>query len=65
MTGPVRSVLGIRPELAINRFLGGLPARYESAPGPCKLESVLFTIDVDTRRCVALERVDLFDPEEV
>ena len=61
MTGPVHSVLGIRPEHAINRFLGGLPRRFEPAPGPCKLESVLFAIDTDTRRCVSVERVDLAD----
>ncbi len=59
MTGPARSVLGIKPEMAINRFLGGLPARYEEAPGECKLESVLFTIDTDLGRCVEVERVDL------
>ncbi len=59
MTGPARSVLGIRPEQSINRFLGGLPQRYESAGGECKLESVLFSIDTDTRRCVAVERVDI------
>lgn len=61
MTGPINSVLGIKPEMALNRFLGGLPARYEVAPGPCKLEGVLFTIDVESRRCVALERLDVFD----
>lgn len=61
MAGPVRSVLGIKPEQAINRFLGGLPARYESAEGPCKLESVLFTIDADSGKCLSLERLDVFD----
>lgn len=59
MTGPSQSVLGIRPEQAINRFLGGLPARFEAAAGPCKLESVLFSIDTDTKKCVSVERVDL------
>ena len=59
MTGPARSVLGIRPEQAVNRFLGGLPARYEAAGGACKLESVLFTIDTDQKRCVSAERVDI------
>ena len=61
MTGPIQSVLGIRPELSINRFLGGLPRRYEAAPGPCKLDSVLFTIDTDARKCVDVQRVDLRD----
>ena len=61
MTGPVRSVLGIKPEQAINRFLGGLPQRFEAAPGKCKLESVVFSIDTDARKCVAVERVDIND----
>ena len=61
MTGPARSVLGIRPEQAINRFLGGLPQRFEPAPGPCKLESVIFSIDTAARKCVGAERADLSD----
>ena len=61
MTGPARSVLGIRPEMAINRFLGGLPRRFEPAEGPCKLESVLFTIDVEAGKCLSVERVDISD----
>ena len=61
MTGPSQSVLGIRPEHAINRFLGGLPRRFEPAPGPCKLESVLFSIDVAAGRCLSVERVDIRD----
>lgn len=61
MTGPACSVLGIRPEQAVNRFLGGLPAKYEAADGPCKLESVLFSIDTNIKRCISAERVDLRD----
>ena len=61
MTGPARSVLGIRPDMAINRFLGGLPRRFEPAEGPCKLESVLFSIDVEAGRCLSVERVDISD----
>ena len=59
MTGPAVSVLGIKPEQSVNLFLGGLPQRYEPAPGPGKLNSVLFTVDTDTRRCVSVERCDL------
>ena len=59
MTGPANSILGIRPEQSINIFLGGLPQRYEAAPGKCKLESVLFTIDTNTTRCIRTQRVDL------
>ncbi len=61
MTGPSQSVLGIRPESALNRFLGGLPTRYEPAEGPCKLESVLFTLDAGSGKCLGLERLDVFE----
>ena len=59
MTGPSRSVLGIKPENSINLFLGGLPRRYEEAEGPCKLEGCLFTLDSATGLCTAAERVDI------
>ena len=61
MTGPYRSVLGIRPDISINRFLGGLPMRYEAAPGPCRMDCALFTIDTDARRCVQVQRADIRD----
>lgn len=59
MTGPAQSVIGIRPAQAINRFLGGLPQRFQPADGPCKLNAVLFDIDAAARRCTAAERVDV------
>ncbi len=59
MTGPARSVLGIRPEHSINLFLGGLPRRYEEAEGSCKLNACRFTIDTEKKKCVQVRRVDL------
>jgi metallophosphoesterase (TIGR00282 family) len=61
MTGPKHSVLGIRPELSIQKFRGDLYQRYQWAEGPTKMEAVLFTIDTETGRCKAVERVDLTD----
>ena len=59
MTGPSRSVLGIKPENSINLFLGGLPRRYEEAEGPCKLNACLFVIDTEKKRCVEVRRADI------
>ena len=59
MTGPARSVLGMDAGQALGRFLGALPRRFQAAEGPCKLESVLFTIDCKTKRCLHVERVDI------
>lgn len=61
MTGPKNSVLGIRPELSIEKFRGGLYQRYQWASGPTKMEAVLFTIDSQTGLCKQAERVDLSD----
>ena len=59
MTGPTQSVIGIHPSQAINRFLGGLPQRFQPADGPCGMDGVLFTMDTNTRRCLSVERVDI------
>ena len=61
MTGPKVSVLGIKPELSIQKFRGDLPERYRWAEGPTKLEAVLFTIDSTTGKCKRAERVDEWD----
>lgn len=59
MTGPVRSVLGIRPEQSVETFLGGLPGRYRAAEGPCKLQGAIFTLESDTGLCTGVERIDI------
>ena len=59
MTGPSRSVLGIKPEHSINLFLGGLPRRYEEAEGPCRLNACLFVLDTQSKKCVEVRRADI------
>ena len=59
MTGPARSVLGIRPEQSVEFFLGGLPGLYQTAEGPCRLQGALFTLDSGTGLCVGVERIEV------
>ena len=61
MTGPVHSVIGVKPEQSIANFRGELTSRYEVAPGPCMLAGAVFTIDAASRRCTGVERVMLRD----
>ena len=61
MTGPAVSVLGVRPEQSISLFRGGSRSRFEPAPGPCKLEAALFTLDTATGLCTGVERVMIHD----
>ena len=57
MTGPADSVIGIKPEQSIGKFLGDVPRRYDCAPGPCKLEGALFELDSETGACTRAEAV--------
>ncbi len=59
MTGPVESVLGIRPEQSVEQFLGGLPGRYQVPDGPCKMQGAVFGLDSHTGLCVEVERIDI------
>ncbi len=59
MTGPRDSVLGILPEQSIRMFLGYPRDPYTTAPGPVKLEGVLFTVDTNTGRCLEVKSVNL------
>ncbi|WP_322174551.1 TIGR00282 family metallophosphoesterase [Acutalibacter caecimuris] len=59
MTGPVDSVLGVKPEIIIGRYTTKMPARFELAGGPCRMDCVLFTGDERTGLCTAVERLTL------
>ena len=59
MTGPVESVLGVRPEQSMEFFLGGLPGRYQAADGPCAAQGCIFTLNSDTGLCTGVERIEI------
>jgi metallophosphoesterase (TIGR00282 family) len=59
MTGPHDSIIGVTTEIALGRFLNGLPARFESASGPGRLNAVLVTADRSTGHATAIERLNL------
>ncbi len=57
MTGPKYSVIGIQPELSIEKFRGGLYSRYKSADGPCVLSGAVFTVDTDIGLCTQVRQI--------
>ena len=59
MTGPVNSVLGVRPEQSIQKMKNKLPVRFATADGPCMMNAVMFTLDDQTGRTVLVERLDI------
>ena len=59
MTGPIESVLGVRPQQSMEFFLGGLPGRYQAADGPCSAQGCIFTLNSDTGLCTGVERIEI------
>ncbi len=57
MTGPPDSVIGIKKEIVIERFLSQLPSRFEVAAGPAVLSGAVFDVDEATGLCRAVEAV--------
>ena len=55
MTGAVNSVLGIEPELAIQKMQTGLPVRFKNPEGECVCEGCFFEIDDKTGKTVFTE----------
>jgi metallophosphoesterase (TIGR00282 family) len=59
MTGPADSVIGIKKELSIARFVTQLPQRFEAASGPSTLCAVAVDIDEETGAAGGIERIAL------
>jgi 2',3'-cyclic-nucleotide 2'-phosphodiesterase len=60
MTGPYDSVIGIRKELSLARFLTQLPQRFEAAGGPLMLNAVLVEASEVTGAASAIHRIAAF-----
>lgn len=58
MVGPRDSILGMRPEIIVERFRTGMPARFQVAEGPVVFNSVLVDIDDATGHARSIARVD-------
>jgi len=59
MTGPTDSVIGIKKEIAIKRFIHQTPFRFEVANGNCQFNGMTVEIDCKTGKAVAVNRIFL------
>ena len=57
MCGPVRSILGMDREVILKRFRTTLPQRFEVANEPGVICGVVISVERDTGRATAIERV--------
>lgn len=59
MTGPHDSIIGVTVDAALGRFLNGMPAKFEAATGPGRLNAIIVTADPATGKATAIERLNL------
>jgi metallophosphoesterase (TIGR00282 family) len=57
MTGPIDSVIGMKKDVAIKRFLTQMPAKFNVAKGKCVICGVALTIDGNSGKAAAIERI--------
>ncbi len=59
MTGPALSVIGVRPQDAIERQRMHVPVVFNVADGPCTINAVLFTLNAQNGLCSEVRRIIL------
>ncbi len=59
MSGPYDSVIGVEKDMVLNKFLTGMPGKFEAAKGNPRMCATLVSCDALTGRALAIERIML------
>ncbi len=59
MTGSFDSVIGVKKEEAISKFLSQLPVKFEIAKNNLRLNGAVITVDEQSGRAVDIERINI------
>jgi 2',3'-cyclic-nucleotide 2'-phosphodiesterase len=57
LTGPTESIIGVDPQIALQRFLTQMPHRFEPAKGPASLQGAVIRIEPESGRGLSIERL--------
>ena len=57
MTGPFDSVIGVKKEMIVAKFLNNMPARFEAATGDVRLCAIVVDCDEDSGRARSVRRL--------
>ena len=63
MTGPYNSVIGVKKELIIEKFLNNMPIRFEPAEGDVRLCGVVIDCDDTTGMARSIQRIMVCDDQ--
>lgn len=61
MTGPQDSVIGVKKEIVIDKFISQMPQRFEVANGPCQFNAALLEIDEYTGEAFSIIRIQNYE----
>jgi metallophosphoesterase (TIGR00282 family) len=61
MTGPRDSVIGVKTETIIAKYVTQLPRRFEVAGGPYQFDACVVTVDPVTGKALGIERIRNFE----
>jgi hypothetical protein len=64
MCGPYDSVIGVKPECVVERFMRGRPVRFDSGQGRGVLCAVVIDVDEESAKAVRIERVQRIEGGE-
>lgn len=64
MTGPIDSIIGMEKEGVLKRFTTGMPARFEVAGGPARMEGMILSLDDEDFRVRSIRRFSLKEAPE-
>ena len=59
MTGPIHSIIGMKKEVVMRRFLTQIPRKFEVAKGDIQLQGVIIGIDNETGKSTNIERINI------
>jgi 2',3'-cyclic-nucleotide 2'-phosphodiesterase len=59
MTGPFDSVIGIKKESIIEKFLNQMPNKFDLAKDDIRMQGVIMNIDADSGKAKSIERVSV------
>ncbi|HEY4707088.1 MAG TPA: YmdB family metallophosphoesterase, partial [Thermodesulfobacteriota bacterium] len=59
MTGPMDSVIGMKKEIILEKFLAQMPVRFDVATKGVELQGVVVTIGRDDGRATKIERIKM------
>jgi metallophosphoesterase (TIGR00282 family) len=58
MTGPFDSIIGVRKENALKKFVTLIPSKFNVAENDVRMNGVVFSIDPDTGKAKTIERIN-------